>query len=115
MIKLPTFPEVSADYDYDIELDGKIVNLRLTYNTRSDFWHLLLTIAGVSYGRFKITNDHAILGNAAASIPFSGDFFVFKTDNTAGDSLTYDNFGTAWGFYYLTADEVDAWRAKHGI
>lgn len=115
MIQLPSYPEVSSDYDYDIELDGKIVNLRFTWNVRSEFWHFLLTIDSVQYGRFKVTNDFPLLGAAANSIPFSGNFFVFKDDASATAEITYDNLGTVYNLYYLTAAETEEWKTQNGI
>ena len=53
----------------------------------------------------------ALLAAGKKGLP-SGDFAVLKDEKTGDDEITFDNFGTTWGLYYLTDDEIGKMREQ---
>lgn len=116
MIKIPTYQDISADFDQEIELNGQLVQLRIKYNTRVDFFFLDFTDqdGNVVYG-LKIVPDFILLDQHRGFVEFEGDLIVLKTDENTGNDITYDNFGNGWDLYYMTPDEVTQWRTDSGL
>ena len=38
-----------------------------------------------------------------------------KTDEDAGDVITYDNLNNGYSLVYMTPDEVDQWKDDNGL
>lgn len=116
MLQIPTFQTVSADSIQTIELNNQIVVLRITYNSRNEFFHLRFTDPdGVQLRGLKMVPDFPLMKRHQALINFSGDLILVKDDQSAGDIVTYENFGNGWNLYYFTEEEVEAWEVTNGL
>lgn len=117
MIQIPAFQSVSANFAQEINLNDQVVQLDITYNTRSDFFHLnkLTDPDGSILTGIKITPNHLVLDFHKALIDFDGDLIVLKTDEDAGDVITYDNLNNGYSLVYMTPDEVDQWKDDNGL
>lgn len=116
MIRIPTFPNLSSDYDLDIELGGQILNLRLTWNVRTEYWALAVTTPdGTTYGQFKVVPNWLLISRIRSAARIPGNLVVLRDDATAPTDITYDSLGTSWGLYYLDPDEVEQWEIDNGV
>lgn len=116
MIQIPTFQNISADFRQEIELESKLVQLQITYNIRNDFFHLDFTDQqGVTLYGIKMVPNWPLLYWHKGPIQFDGDLIIQKTDQEAGNEVTYDNFGNGWDLFYLTPAEVTQWRSDNGF
>lgn len=116
MINIPTFQEKSADFTQEIELGGQLVRLHIMYNIRIGFFFLNFTDqeGSILYG-IKMVPEWLLLDWHRGTLNFSGDLVIRKTDDEAGDLITYDNFGNGWDLTYVTEAEVEAWEAVVGF
>lgn len=116
MILIPTFQNLSADFTQEIDLNNQIVNIRLKYNVRNDFFHIQFTDPDgiVLYG-IKVVPNYPLLASHSAFLNFSGDIFVVKDDEALEDNITYENFGNGWNLYYFTSEEVESWKVENGL
>lgn len=106
----------SADFTQRVALGGQLVDLRLTWNSRSEQWYLLLTTSeGAVFGSIKLVCDWPLLHQYLGQTDFRGDFIVLRADTKAEGYLTYDNLGTGWTLNYLTAAESASWRIANGL
>jgi len=115
-VQLPVFQTQSADFEYTIELDNINTLVRLTYNVRSGFWKMNLSVNGNTLYNIKLVKNFPLLKQNKALFPYlPGDFFVLKISDESEEDFNYDNFGTVWGLVYVTAAEYEAWREANGL
>lgn len=116
MIRIPTFQISSADFEQDINLNDQIVNIRITYNIRDEYFFLIFTDQdGNVVSNIKIVPNWLLLNQHKALLTFDGDLIVSKTDEEAGDVITYDNFGSGWDLFCLTEQETRDWKKENGV
>lgn len=118
MRRIETFQTQSADFVQVVELDGLIVSLRITFNTRSETWFINEYIeldTGKSLYGIKITKDFPLLWPLKSRIDLSGDFITVRRDDKVDDNITYDNLNNGWDLYYITNDEFVEWKNEHGV
>ena len=116
MILLPTFQTQSADFSYRINLNRQQLRIRITYNTRSGAFFLLVSDqAGNQLGRAKCSLNYPLFRSHKAIAQFQGDFMIVQEDAALPPEITYDTFGNGHNFYYLTPDEVTAWEQSNGL
>ncbi len=116
MIQIPTFQIVSADSIEEIELDGQLVQLRIVYNIRNEFFHLRFTDQNnnIIYG-IKIVPNWLLLEWHKGFTDFKGDLVILKAEEGAGNIITYDNFGNGLGLFYMDETEVNEWKELNGF
>lgn len=106
----------SSNTTQTITFLDRVLTLRIIWNEVSGSF--FLTIEDGLGGRvegIRIVEDYPILANNKGFIDFAGDILVIKEDESAGDELTYQNFGNGWNPYLVTPEEVEAWRAENGL
>lgn len=118
MILIETFQTLSADFSQTLILDEVLVELRLVWNNRSEYWMLNsykeLDEDNTRYG-VKLTKEYPLLFPLKAGLKLPGDFMIIKTDESIINTINYDNLNNGWDFYYLTSTEVSAWENINGI
>lgn len=117
---IPTFQSQSADFTQTLELGGQLVELRLVWNIRAEFWFIhsfrMLNFEGNEIYGIKCVKAFPLFHIHKALLPdFQGDFITVKVDEAAENQITYDNFGAGWGLYYITEDELDEWENLNGL
>lgn len=119
MIEIPVanFKEKSADFELNIDLENINTTIRLTYNTRVDYWFATFTTPNKTLKGIKLVTEYLLLDQLKPLIfDLPGDFIVSRIDNDYSiPVLDYENFGGDWAFYYLTEDEVTAWKAERNL
>jgi len=116
MIKLPVYQKVSANFKYRIELELKSVELQLIYNIRNGFFHFDFTDGdGTKLTGIKVVTGWPLMHIHKAFVNFDGDFMILRADLNSNELLTYDNLGSVFNLYYLTAQEIKDWGALHGL
>lgn len=117
MIQIPSFQSVSSNFAQEINLNNQVVQLGIAYNVRNAFYHLnqFSDPDGNILTGIKLTPNHLILNPHKALINFDGDLIVLKTDEDAGDVITYDNLNNGYGLFYMTPDEVEQWKVDNGL
>lgn len=116
MIKIPTLQQISADTRQQIDLDGVRTALRIVYNTRSGFFYLSAQTEGGRIEGVKLVPGYPVLRYKKSALPdLPGDFIVFKSDDSLGDRIDYNDLGNGWDLFYLTAEEYDTWEDARGL
>lgn len=111
MLRIPTDTKGNAYMVESVNVDGKSVSIRLTWNNRAGEWFAdFESVNGRNLG-IAMVPWTALLSGANRTLD-GGDFAILKDEKTGGDEITFDNFGTTWGLYYLTADEVGTMRSR---
>lgn len=115
-MKIPTFQHLSADTVQEIELGGQLVQLRIIYNIRAGYFFLtFMDQSGNTLYGIKIVPDWPLLEYHKGFTDFTGDLIVQKTDQDASNNITYDNFGNGWDLFYLSQNEITAWKEENGF
>ncbi len=117
MILIPFDPMASADQIVRIQPGNQLIQMRLMWNVRSNFW--TMDISG-DFGKvlgLKLVPDWPILRGREATSLLEGDFIVRPlTKEVVGrDSVAYEDLGVKWGLLWMTPDEKDAWEAFYGL
>ncbi len=116
MIQIPTFQTTSADFLQEIELGGQLVQIRITWNSRNEFFHMTFTDQNENILRgIKMVPDWPLMDWHRGSLEFEGDLIVVKTDEEAGNEITYNNFNNGWDLFYYTIAEVNMWKDDNGF
>lgn len=116
MLEIPTFQDQSADFVQTIELNEQLVEIRVIFNVRNEFFHMdFFDQNGDAVYGIKMVPNWPLLKYHKGFIDFDGDIMVLAKETVETDEITYDNFGPVWGFYYLTEDEVEAWEVENGL
>jgi len=116
MIRIPFTPSVSGDQVFRVELEAQLVTFRFTWNSRIGYWHFSLEdeFGGQIYG-VKVVRSWPLLKESKATLDFLGDIIVLPLDATAKELVGYDNLGSTFGLFYLTATETMAWEVENGL
>lgn len=116
-IPVAEFKVRSSDFEQIIDLEETTITIRLTYNTRVDYWFASFSTNQSSIQGVKLTKEYLLLDQYKAMLPdIKGDFIVTRLTNDLDiPELTYDNFGTDWAFQYLTESEVESWKDEREI
>lgn len=117
MILVPFNPALSADQELRMLLGDELAVLRITWNTACGFWYLSLSNADATaaVNGLKMVPGWPLFSVSKALAPLAGDFMVLRMDDSVGDAVAYDDLGVRWGLYYLTDEEVAAWRSACGL
>lgn len=116
MIIVPTFQKDSSDFIQTISLGGQTIILQIIYNVRAGYFFLHFTDQeGNKLDGVKMVPNWPLLKQHKALLSFAGDFVIIRADESAGDNITYDNFGTGWQLLYLDETELAAWEAANGL
>ena len=119
MIEIPVsnFKLKSSDFEQILDFDNVSITIRLTYNTRVDYWFATFTINNNSIKNVKLVTNTLLLNQHKATLTeIVGDFIVQRiADDLTFTDLNYDNFGIDWAFQYLNKDEVSAYKLEWEI
>lgn len=111
MLRIPTEINGNAYMVESVNLGGKSVSIRILWNNRAGEWFAdFESVTGRNMG-IAIVPWSALLSAGNRTVE-GGDFAVLKDEKTGDDEITFDNFGTTWGLYYLTDAEVAEMREK---
>ena len=116
-VQLPVYNEESADFEYNIDLDAVNMTIRLTWNTRVEYWFMSISTTDTEIQGVKITENFLLLDQYKASLyNIPGDFIIQKiSDDIGNNTLTYSNLGVNWGLFYFDEDEVEEFKTENGI
>lgn len=116
MIQIPFVATISGDQIFRIELEAQLVTFRFNWNPRTGYWHFSLTdeFGGQIYG-VKVVRSWPLLKQSKATLDFLGDLMVLPIDATAGELVGYNDLGTTFGLFYMTALEISKWEAENGL
>ena len=116
MIQLQVFNTLSADFEQQLALGAITVTLRLTWNSRSEFW--MLSVVDANDRRVyavKLVPNYLLLRQHKALFPLVGDILLVREDPQAGEYPTFENLGTAFNLYFLNEEEVLQWEDTNGL
>jgi hypothetical protein len=116
-IKLPNFQNDGANFLYNVDLEEINLEIRFTYNERSESWILNLATANYNLNGIKLVKDFPLLWRHQALFPeLKGDLICLKISDEINDiDLTYDSLGVNWALFYLTQTELDEWKTAKGL
>ena len=116
MNEIPIFQNVNANFTQEISLGGQLVQIQLVFNIRNQSWHMKFTDPnGDSIQGIKLVTNWPLFEYHKGFMEFEGDLMVRKTDEQAGDEITYDNLGNGWGLFYMTESEINDWKDENGF
>lgn len=114
MVNLP-IPEV-PDSVYRIQLDGRICQIRMNWNTRANCWQL--SIEDSKAGRVdsvRVIGNAPLLKSFRGQIELTGDIVAVCTQDPPSDPL-YDSFVLGNHILqYMTKSELVDWRKLNGL
>lgn len=115
-IPVADFKNQSADFEQIIDLEEVTVTIRLTYNTRVDYWFASFITDTNEILGVKLVQSGLLINQYKASTNIKGDFIVSRVANDLEiPDLSYENFGVDWAFLYLTEEEVEAYKEENNI
>lgn len=116
MISLPIYQKVSSDISFTVNLEKVTCRIRLMWNTKSKYW-MVNTYSEPETGKvltgIKIFPNYPFLERYNTSL--KGQLIAMKVGKDTENYITYDNFGTGWGLFYITASEFEEWRELSGF
>ncbi len=111
MLRIPIDTKGNAYAVESVNVDGKSVSIRLLWNNRAGGWFAdFESVKGRNLGVAMV--PWSALLSAGNRTLDGGDFAVLKDEKTGADEITFDNFGTTWGLYYLTDSEIGTMRNR---
>lgn len=116
MLEIPVFTEQSSDFVQIIDLETVTTTIRLTWNTRVEYWFMAVSTDNSNKEGIKLVKNYLLLDQLKATFAdLKGDFAVLKKSNTTEEEFTYKNFGEVWSLFYLTEEEVEEFKEENGI
>lgn len=111
------FKDISSDFEFNIDLENVNITIRLSYNTRVDYWFADFSTDISSVQGVKLVTNFLLLRNYKASLPdIKGDFIMQRiSEDLINPPLTYENFGVEWGFFYFTEAEVLQYKIDNDL
>jgi hypothetical protein len=86
------------------------------WNTKTEFWMVNSyeePDTGFALHGVKIIPGYPFLHRFDPSLP--GEMICLKKGTDVSSDITYDNFGSGWGLFYITAEEFEEWRVVSGF
>lgn len=106
----------SSTFKYRTDLGGYMFNIKVQWNSRTQFWHLYVTDSlGGSVDGVKVVEKWPLLTPHRAQIRMAGDIVALPLVTDPTIRLGYDNLGAEWVLAYLTEAELDAWKVQNGV
>lgn len=100
MITIPIDTSKSSHFTFSVNIGDVMCNFRFLWNERDSSWYCDFSSSNGSNLGVKLVKDNNLLGSRSR-IGADGDFRVLKTNKTAYDDITYENFGSdyslVWG------------------
>lgn len=117
MKKIPIDPSLSADQEVRFQTDDRsTVTLRFTYNVRSKFWFLDVTVGGTTVTGVKLVPGWPLLRQYKGLTALTGDFLFLPVSADARNYPTkYEDIGKIWFLCWLDESEISAWRSVRGL
>ena len=116
MLQIEVYPFISSDMSLSVLLENVQCSMRIKWNTQTQFW-MINTYEepdnDLVFHGLKIIPNYPFLFRYGPSFP--GELICLKIGADTEDEITYDNFGTGWGLFYLTEEEFDEWRVLSGF
>ena len=117
-IEIPvSFKNQSADFELIMDFENTTITIRLTYDSRVDYWFADFTTSLTEIKNVKLVAESLLLNQYKGSLhDIHGDFIVTRVANDFDSpELTYDNFGSDWAFLYYTEAEVETYKTEMEI
>lgn len=104
MLYIPIDTKGAAGVKQRVNIDGVTVAMRIYWNEKDAHWFLDLESADGKRNGVRCVPSSRLLGSLNPVIA-SGDFAILKDDQSDDAGLVFDNMGTTYGLYYVTAAE----------
>lgn len=117
MLKIPFDPSKSADQNFQVLVPEKVVlTLRLTWSVRASAWDIHVSTNEKEIGMFRLVPNWPVLLEHKSLSPILGDIIALPLSGNKGDELNeYESLGTTWGLFWLSPEDVEAWRQLNGL
>lgn len=116
MLRIPFDPTPSADQTFQVLVPEKVVlNLRLVWNIRASAWDVTIGNGRNELGMLRLIPSFPLLAEHHAISPIDGDIIALPLSGTAEPMTSYKSLGREWGLFYLSPEDVSAWRVANGL
>jgi hypothetical protein len=117
MMRIPFDPSRSADQSFSVLIpEHQVVELRMVWNTRASGWDVLVSGPSGSVGFLRLKPRWPLLLEHLAISPIDGDIIALPLQGGSGKGLDdFDALGSSWGLFWLSQDDVKAWRSANGL
>lgn len=116
MLQIPFSPQISADQEQRINLDGQMAVMRMTWNVRSGFWFLTLSDDyGNSVSSLKVVPNYPLLRQYRSQKPITGDLICLPIDSSATWPPAFGDLGVRWFLFWISEAELKMWEANNGL
>lgn len=116
MILLPTFQDVSSDYDYTITLEERTYKIRMTFNVRCQDWFITLidVVTNFRIDGVRVVVNWPLFHTHRGQIQLRGDVLCVPTAPVPSE-VGYNGLGVTHNLVYMTQAEVAQWRSANGV
>ena len=111
MITIPVETSISSYFTQSVNLGEVMCSFRFLWNLRDERWYCDFSSSEGRNDGVRIVENTPLLGDRNR-IGADGDFRVLKANKSAGDRITYDNFGKDYILVWATASE---WEEYDGL
>lgn len=116
MLRIPFSPTTSADQTFQVLVPEKVVlTFRLVWNVRSSAWDVTIGNGNSEIGMLRLIPSYPLLIEHGATSPIDGDIIALPLSGAAKPMNEYGSLGRDWGLFYLSPEDVNAWRVANGL
>ena len=116
MIVIPSFSSTASDFEQKITLEEQELVVRLSWNSRSEFWYLSLDDQkGHTLNSRKLIPFFPLVGKHKALMPITGDLWLMPEQDVSPEYPTFEGLGTTHNLYWLNDSENLSLRKALGL
>lgn len=119
MERIQTFQTLSGNFEQEVLLGDRLIQLTVSWNGRSEAWYMSVEDVDSNdiINSIKIVPNWLLIKQYRAYLPnFEGDIMATPTDiDIVGQRVTYDNLNNGYELAYLLEEEVEAWEEFYGL
>lgn len=116
MIQIPSFASSASDFEQTITLEEQELSIRLSWNSRSEFWYMDLDDQkGHVLSSRKLVPLFPLVGKHKALLPIAGDFLLMPEQDVAPEYPTFEGLGTTHNLYWLNDSEIQTFKRAYRI
>lgn len=104
MITIPIDTSRSSHFTLSVNIGEVICSFRFLWNERDQNWYCDFRSGNGENLGVRIVKENALLGSRS-NLGADGDFRVLKANKTAGNDITYENFGSDYILVWASTSE----------
>jgi hypothetical protein len=116
MIQIPSSSANASDFEQKITLEEQEIVVRLSWNSRSEFWFMDLDNQKNNLlSSRKLVPFSPLVGKHTALFPIAGDFWLLPEQDVAPEYPTFEGLGVTHNLYWLNTAENASMKKALGL